>query len=31
MDFAKEFTLLAEKHGFELAIEANRRVGCGVP
>ena len=31
MDFAKEFKLLAKKHGFEIGIEANPQVGCGVP
>jgi putative transposase len=31
MDFAKEFKLLAEKHGFEIGVEANQQVGCGVP
>ena len=31
MDFAKEFKLLAKKHGFEIAVEANQQVGCAVP
>jgi REP element-mobilizing transposase RayT len=31
MDFAKEFKLLANKHGFEIGIESNEQVGCGVP
>jgi REP element-mobilizing transposase RayT len=31
MGFAKEFELLAKKHGFEIGIEAKHQVGCGVP
>ena len=31
MDFAKEFKLLAERHGFQIGIEADQQVGCGVP
>jgi putative transposase len=31
MDFAKEFKLLAKKHGFEIGIEENQQVSCGVP
>jgi putative transposase len=31
MDFAKEFKLLAKKHGFEIGIETNQQVGCAVP
>jgi putative transposase len=31
MDFAKEFKLLANKHGFAIGIEANQQVGCSVP
>jgi hypothetical protein len=31
MDFAREFNLLAKKYGFEIGVEANQQVGCGVP
>jgi hypothetical protein len=31
MDFAKEFELLANKHGFEIGIDVKQQVGCGVP
>jgi hypothetical protein len=31
MDFAKEFKLLAKKHGFEIGMDANQQVGLCRP